>query len=83
MATRRKILSQEEIAAAFQASSGACVPAILTAKDLALLIQISVKTLYEWCAKGRLDGAFRKRGKRLLFYRERALDILFNGKEWT
>ncbi|MFV1965253.1 MAG: hypothetical protein ACC628_07490 [Pirellulaceae bacterium] len=32
---------------------------------------------------GRLDGAFRNRGKHILIWRDRALDIIFNGPEWT
>jgi len=34
-------------------------------------------------AKGRLDGTYRKRGKHALFWRDRALNVIFNGKEWT
>ena len=41
-----------------------------------------MKTVYEWIAKGRLDGAFRKRGKHILIWRDRALDLLFNGPDW-
>ena len=44
---------------------------------------MSVKTIYEWMSKGRLDGAYRKRGKHALIWRDRALDVLFNGKEWN
>ena len=39
--------------------------------------------MYEWMASGRLDGAYRKRGKHALIWRDKALDILFTGKEWT
>jgi excisionase family DNA binding protein len=55
----------------------------LSPKQLAGLLGLSVKTIYEWVEKGRLDGAFRRRGKHLLLWRDRALDILFNGKDWT
>jgi len=34
-------------------------------------------------AKSRLDGAYRKRGKHALIWRDRALDIILNGKEWN
>jgi excisionase family DNA binding protein len=57
-------------------------PAILAPAQLAQLLGLSVKTIYEWIAKGRLDGAFRKRGKHVLIWRDRAIDLLFNGKEW-
>jgi hypothetical protein len=30
-------------------------------------------------AKGRLDGTYRKRGKHLLFWRDRLLDTVLNG----
>ena len=63
--------------------SGASFPPILTVEQLACLLQISTKTLYEWIAKGRLDGAFRKRGKHILVWRDRAIDLLFNGPEWN
>ncbi len=56
---------------------------IVSVSELARLLGVSVKTIYEWVQKGRLDGAFRKRGKRLLIWRERALDKIFNGKEWN
>jgi excisionase family DNA binding protein len=75
-------LSKPEIQQAFADGPGTQFPPILTVAQLADLVQISPKTIYEWIAKGRLDGAFRKRGKHLLVWRDRAIDILFNGKEW-
>lgn len=67
---------------AFADGHGAQFPVILTVDELAVLARISKKTVYEWIAKGRLDGAFRKRGKHHLIWRDRAIDMLFNGKEW-
>jgi excisionase family DNA binding protein len=58
------------------------VPPILSPAQLAGLLNLSVKTVYEWIAKGRLDGAFRKRGKHVLIWRDRVLDLLFNGPAW-
>lgn len=82
MSTRTRKLTTTEIQAAFdEAASGSSQP-ILTVAQLAKLIQVSPKTIYEWIAKGRLDGAFRRRGKHILIWRNRAIDILFNGKEW-
>ncbi len=78
MSTRKRPLSKEEIAR----PAGMTAPVILNPAQLASLIGISPKTVYEWLAKGRLDGAYRKRGKHLLIWRDRAIDILFNGKEW-
>ena len=83
MAERKLTVSKAEIAQAFADGTGAHVPAILTVKQLAVILQISPKTIYEWAEKGRLDGAFRKRGKHILFWRDRAIDIIFNGPEWT
>jgi len=61
---------------------GAQFPPILNVAQLATLLQISSKTVYEWISLGRLNGTFRRRGKHLLIWRDRALDILFNGPEW-
>ena len=85
MSTRTKKLSKPEIQQAFTADaggSGTQFPPILNVDQLATLVQVSVKTIYEWISQGRLDGSFRKRGKHLLIWRDRALDILFNGPEW-
>ena len=76
-------LSKAEIARAFADGPGAQVPVILSPRQLAALVGISIKTLYEWIAKGHLDGTFRKRGKHVLIWRDRAMDLLFNGKEWN
>lgn len=83
MSTRPRKLSKPEIRQAFADGSGAQFPPILNVEQLAALLQISVKTVYAWIAQGRLDGAFRKRGKHLLIWRDRALDILFNGPDWN
>ena len=78
MSVKSKLLSKDEIRGAL----GDAAPPILSPAELAGLLRLSVKTIYEWIAKGRLDGAFRKRGKRCLIWRDRAIDILFNGKDW-
>jgi excisionase family DNA binding protein len=83
VSTRKRTLQPEEIAAAFQGPAGLTFPVILTPAQLAQLLGMSVKTVYEWIAKGRLDGAFRKRGKHVLIWRDRAIAILFDGKEWS
>jgi excisionase family DNA binding protein len=82
MSTRNRNLSKTEIDQAFAEGTGTQLPPILTVQQLAVLLQVSPKTVYEWIAKGRLDGAFRKRGKHHLIWRDRALDLLFNGAEW-
>ena len=75
--SRSKPLSDEEIRAALPD-----VPPIVSPKRLAAVLDRSVKTMYEWIAQGRLDGAFRKRGKHILIWRDRALKLIFNGPEW-
>jgi excisionase family DNA binding protein len=82
VSTRKPTLSEAEITQAFAEGSGAHFPPILTVEQVASLLQISPKTVYEWIGKGRLDGAFRKRGKHHLIWRDRVIDILFNGAEW-
>lgn len=54
----------------------------LSPAQLAELCGVSPKTIYAWIAAGRLDGAFRKRGKRLLIVRDKALNLLLNGPDW-
>ena len=83
VSTRTRKLSKPEIQQAFADGPGAQFPPILSVVQLAALLQVSVKTTYEWIAKGRLNGAFRKRGKHHLIWRDRALDLLFNGPDWN
>lgn len=80
--TRKDKLTQKEIKEAFAEGPGAQVAVILSPAQLGSVLNISTKTIYEWIAKGRLDGAYRKRGKHTLIWRDRAIDLLFNGPEW-
>jgi hypothetical protein len=80
MSTRSKPLTQQEIRSAMDAAG---VKAVLTLEELSEVSRVKVKTLYEWIAKGRLDGTFRRRGKPYLFWRDRVITELFNGKEWN
>jgi excisionase family DNA binding protein len=82
VSTRQRKLSKDEIQTAFVTADGHLVPPILAPAQLAELLGLSVKTIYEWLTGGRLDGAYRKRGKHVLIWRDRALDLLFNGPEW-
>lgn len=82
MSTRFRHLSQEEITRTFSGAAGKSFPEILSPQQFAGLLGISLKTVYEWISRGRLDGAFRKRGKHILIWRDRALKILFNGPDW-
>jgi hypothetical protein len=83
MPSRKLNLTGEEIARPFAGDLAKQFPPIVSPDQLAELAGMSVKTIYEWMSKGRLDGAYRKRGKHALIWRDRALDILFNGKEWN
>ena len=80
MSTSRRKLTQSEIDQAFQ---GRSLPLAISPKDFAELIGVSVRTVYDWRDKGRLEGAYRKRGKHLLIHPRRAYEILFNGASWT
>jgi excisionase family DNA binding protein len=79
----RSNLTRQEIQQAFASDAGVAFPVILSPRQLAELVGLSAKTIYEWLAKGRLDDAYRKRGKHVLIWRDRAIEILFSGKEWS
>jgi excisionase family DNA binding protein len=82
MSKQARNLTKAEIQRAFAGGSMAQNPVILSPTQLAKLLGLSPKTIYEWQAKGRLDGTFRKRGKHILIWRDRALDRIFNGPDW-
>jgi hypothetical protein len=81
VSTRKRPLSKQEIASAFAA--GEPVPRILSPGQLARFLGLPLKTIYDWLARGRFDGAFRKRGKHVLFWRDRAIAAIFNERDWT
>jgi hypothetical protein len=78
-------LTSGEIRSAFDSAElRTQFPPILNVADSVRLLRLpSRKTLYAWIAKGRLDGAFRKRGKHLLFWRDRLINIIFNTQNWS
>jgi len=82
MSTSQHPIGKDEIERAFAESSNSKTGPILSPQQLAELLNLSVKTIYEWIARGRLDGAFRKRGKHNLIWRDRALNTVFNGPDW-
>lgn len=76
-------LKSEEIAKAFDCEDlRRRYPPIMGVAQIADMLGLSSKTVYLWIARGRLDGSFRKRGKHILLWRDRAIDILFNAPEW-
>jgi hypothetical protein len=81
--TRRRLLTQDELARPFREELGQQYPPILSPLRLADLLGRSPKTIYAWIAQGRLDGTFRKRGKHILIWRDKALDQIFNGPPWS
>lgn len=83
MNARKPNLSADEIARTFAGELAERFPPILSPAQLAGLVGKSIKTIYAWMAMGRLDGAFRRRGKHALIWRDRALALLFNGKDWV
>lgn len=60
---------------------GSEYPPILRADEAAALLRVPLKTLYAWVASGRLKESCTKKGKRLLFSRDRLVQSIFNGKE--
>lgn len=82
-ATRnRPKLTASEIAGAFTEGSPSACPPIISPQRLADIIGVSRSTVYHWIQEGRLDGSFRRRGKHVLIWRDKALAILFNGPDW-
>ena len=49
---------------------------------LAELVGRSIKTIYDWNAKGRLDTVLRKRGKHCYVWRDGFLNLFMNGANW-
>ena len=83
MGTRKRILTTAELARPFHDGWADQFPPILSPVKLADLVGLSPKTIYAWIAQGRLDGSFRKRGKHILIWRDRALDVIYNGPSWS
>lgn len=82
MPARKLVLTSEEIALPFTGEWGERYPPILSPRLLAQLLGLSIKTVYDWMERGRLDGAYRRRGKHALIWRDRAIEVLMNGREW-
>jgi hypothetical protein len=76
-------LSQAELDGAFfDKQAGGRFPPVLSSQQASEMLQIPLKTLYEWSSRGYLRGCSRRRGKRLFFWRDRLVRELFEGKEW-
>jgi hypothetical protein len=79
----RCVVSREAIAAFFATGGERASRPFVSPEELAGIIGRSRKTVYTWIEKGRLDGSFRKRGKHLLIWRDKAIDLLLNGPDWS
>jgi excisionase family DNA binding protein len=77
-----RIISRDELQAVFNGDAANVSPVIMSPRQLADLVGLSVKTIYAWIAAGRLDGCFRKRGKHNLIWRDKALEQILNGPDW-
>jgi hypothetical protein len=83
MSARKPLLSRDDIRRLL-AEEGDRWPPFLSPERFAEMLGLkSRKTIYAWIDAGRLDGAVRKRGKHNLIIRDRAIDQLFNGPDWT
>ncbi|MCZ7647974.1 MAG: helix-turn-helix domain-containing protein [Planctomycetota bacterium] len=72
-----KRLTQGDIQAA-----SSDLPPILTVDEAASLARVPRKTILVWSSKGHLSCCARKRGKHLLIFRDKFLEMLFNGPDW-
>lgn len=79
---KERLLSLEEIRQSFEGPDAASVAPILSIKQVAALLGVGVGTVRHWLLHDRLEGTYRKRGKRLFFSRDKVLDLLFNGPDW-
>jgi hypothetical protein len=75
-------LSDDEIQLGLSGRWADQCPPIASPAQLAELFGFSIATIYEWLAKGRFDGAYRKRGRHVRVWRDRAIKILFGGPDW-
>lgn len=76
-------LTRNEIAEALAKLDPAKYPPTgITPEQLGELLGYPRATIYEWITKGRFDGTFRKRGKGVRFWPERAIERFYNGPDW-
>lgn len=72
-------LTDREIAAAFSDAQWADrFPPVITLAQAAELLQVPLQTLYQWRARGLLGKCSRRVGKRVLVFRDRLLQQVFN-----
>lgn len=72
-------LTRAEVQAAFESGPWAeQFPPVLTIDQAAALLQIPKSTVYDWRSRGLLNRCSRRVGKRVLFFRDRLLQMIFN-----
>lgn len=72
-------LTKQEISAAFSDPIWAGrFPPVLSIQQAAELLQVPVKTIYDWRSRGLLRGCCKKIGKHLRFLRDRLMKQIFN-----
>lgn len=59
------------------------LPVTISPERLAELLSITVKTIYEWLARGRLGSVAKKRGKRWHILARPALELIYSDIPWT
>jgi hypothetical protein len=76
-------LTPEEIAQACDIDAARqAYPLVMNITQVAAMLGVSVKTVRGWRSRGYLNNTFRRRGKRLFFWRDRVLRWFFNGPRW-
>jgi len=80
MARRPDPLTAAELEVAFSGEWNEKFPPVLSPVQLARLVHVPLKTVYAWSSEGVLDAAKFPAGKRVCFWRNRALAILHNTK---
>ena len=80
----RSLIDRREIAHAFADEAlRRQYPPICGPHQLAHLLGYPVSTIYAWRSRGYFEGAYRKRGKRVRFWRDKAVELFFNGPDWN
>ena len=81
MARAAEKLTLQAIQESFEGGEGC--PRICSPQQLADEVGVACSTLYQWIAQGRLKGVIRKRGKHNFIWRDGAIELLFNGPDWS
>ena len=72
-------ISSDEVKSTFEGPEATKkFPPIMTARQAAELLQVPLNTIYDWSSRGKLTQCARRVGKRLLFHRDRLVQLVFN-----